>query len=841
MTSRVPRAWACALALSGCATGVVDPQPAAPDSGPEPTPMLVSIDTLFWVDQVGTAADDVAYGVATDADGNTYAVGSTEGALDGSTTLGGRDLFVTRYDADGVALWTLQDGTSGDDVAVAAATDSAGAVYVVGYTEGDLSGQGAAGWFDAFLMKVDPSGAVVWVEQLGTANNDYAYGVAVDAAGDVYVAGSTRGGLAQGQRDKYDVFVASYDSAGNPRWIQQRGTTANDYGWRVAVDDLGAVFVCGYTSGNLDGNTNAGSNDLFVMRFEDDGTWAWTALHGTSGVDRAYELAVDDAGGVYVAGFTRGGLHGATSGGGRDLILVKLDRDGAWQWTAQEGGANGELAWGLAVDADGDVHVAGYTGGDLGGDGNQGGFDAYILSYDAAGAALGAMQLGGTGEDRGLALAAYADGGLALAGSTDGALDGFTNQGGKDVFVAGFGTTPPVEAWTSTRQMGTADADAAYALAVGPDDAVYLVGYSEGGLDGNTSAGDKDLVLMKLDSAGTLVWTRQLGSAGAEQARGVAVTPSGDVVVVGYTSDAIGGHSNAGFYDAFVVAFDSDGNALWSDQRGTSGQDYAYDVAVSSQGDIFVAGTTSGGLDGNANAGRSDMFVMMYDSTGAWQWTDQRGDVGSDYGYGVATDSAGDVYLAGGVVGGIDGNTGAGSTEVTVVKLDAAGAWQWTVQRGGGLADVAADIAVDALDRVLVAGYTRSGLDGATNAGGYDAFLMELDSAGSWQWTDQRGTPSGDYAYGVAVNDAGDAFMVGSTQGDLDGHASAGSADLFIASVDLTGAWRWTDQRGGTGSDGVNGVAVDSGGGVLLAGASDGALDGTTNQGLTDLILLRYE
>ena len=112
-------------------------------------------------------------------------------------------------------------------------------------------------------------------------------------------------------------------------------------------------------------------------------------------------------------------------------------------------------------------------------------------------------------------------------------------------------------------------------------------------------------------------------------------------------------------------------------QLARSSNDYAYGVATDLSGNVYVAGGTNGGLDGNTNAGSNDLFVVKYNSGGTKQWTKQLGGSAREYAYGVATDSSGNVYMTGFIInGGLDGNTSAGYYDLFVVKYNSSGTKQ---------------------------------------------------------------------------------------------------------------------------------------------------------------------
>jgi len=229
--------------------------------------------------------------------------------------------------------------------------------------------------------------------------------------------------------------------------------------------------------------------------------------------------------------------------------------------------------------------------------------------------------------------------------------------------------------------------------------------------------------------------------------------------------------------------------------------DYANGVATDSSGNVYVTGGTKGGLDGNTSAGDTDLFVVKYNSSGTKQWTKQLGTSSNDYAYGVATDSSGNVYVAGGTNGGLDGNTNAGNTDLFVVKYNSSGTKQWTRQLGSSSRDSANGVATDSSGNVYVTGTTYWELDGNTSAGKADLFVVKYNSSGTKQWTKQLGTSSDDYANGIVTDSSGSVYISGTTYGGLDGNTSAGNADLFVVKYNSSGTKQWTKQLGSSSRD----------------------------------------
>jgi len=413
----------------------------------------------------------------------------------------------------------------------------------------------------------------------------------------------------------------------------------NDYANGVATDSSGNVYVTGGTKGGLDGNTSAGNTDLFVIKYNSSGTKQWAKQLGSSGRDSANGVATDSSGNVYVTGVTFGGLDWNTSAGANDLFVVKYNSSGTKEWTKQLGSASSDFANGVATDSSGNVYVAGGTYGGL--DGNsKGEVDLFVIKYNPTGTKQWTKQLGTDRYDEARGVATDSSGNVYVAGGTKGRLNGISNSGRTDAFVIKFNSSGTRQ-WT--KPLGTWQTDLANGVATDSSGNVYVAGVTYRHLDGNTSAGNADLFVVKYNSSGKKQWTKQLGTSKNDRARGVATDSSGNVYVTGDTYGGLDNNTNAGNSDLFVVKYNSSGTKQWTKQLGTSSTDSANGVVTDSSGNVYVAGGTYGGLDGNTNAGNSDLFVVMYNSSGTKQWTKQLGSSSRDYDYGVATDSSGNV------------------------------------------------------------------------------------------------------------------------------------------------------------------------------------------------------
>jgi hypothetical protein len=171
---------------------------------------------------------------------------------------------------------------------------------------------------------------------------------------------------------------------------------------------------------------------------------------------------------------------------------------------------------------------------------------------------------------------------------------------------------------------------AANSVATDSNNNVYITGYTDIGLDSNTSAGGRDVFLVKYDASGTKVWTKQFGSTSLDSANSVTVDSNNNIYVAGYTNGSFPLNTSAGSNDAFLVKFDDTGDRKWIKQFGTTFGDSANSVTTDSNNNIYVAGSTGGVFSSNTSAGSNDAFLVKFDDTGDRKWIKQFGTTGSD-------------------------------------------------------------------------------------------------------------------------------------------------------------------------------------------------------------------
>jgi hypothetical protein len=389
-------------------------------------------------------------------------------------------------------------------------------------------------------------------------------------------------------------------------------------------------------------------------------------------------------------------------------------------------------------------------------------------------------------------------------------------------------------AWT--RQMGSAlEGTSETRIAADAFGNIYISGSTEGSL-GGPNLGIVDNFLIKYDSSGVPLWSRQIGTTRVDGGCGVAVDASGNSYIGGSTSGSLGG-ANAGGFDAFISKHDPLGNVLWSKQLGTSGNDWCNSIAVDSAGNSYISGYTEGSGLGGTNKGRQDAFLTKYDTTGTLLWCRQIATSAIDEAFGVALDASGNAYVTGMTMGNI-GGTPMGSYDAFLTKYDASGSLLWSRKIGTSSWDQAYSVAVDISGNAYIGGLTYGNL-GGTNSGLVDVLLAKYDASGTALWTKQFGTSGSDQGTSVAVDLLGNAYISGYTDGSL-GASNVGGNDLFLFKYDSSGNIVWSTQTGTAGGDAPWSVALDTVGSVYICGGTSGNFGGP-NVGSGDVFLMKFE
>ena len=417
-----------------------------------------------WARGFGGAASDVGYGVAVDSSGNIVMTGRVESSVDfgGGVVCQPATVFVSKYSPTGATLWSkCLGGVRGGGTGRAVAVDGNGNVLVTGKLSGTVDfGTGpltSAGASSIFVAKYSAAGVPVWSRAFGGGFNDVGNGVAVDAGGNVVIIGTAAGTVNFGggpiTANGYTIVVAKFSPAGGHLWSRGFGDSFSNSGNAVAVDPSGNIAVTGAFSGPADfggGTLFSSGVDVFLAKLSPTGGHVWSRHFGAAlAVHAGNGVACDGSGNVLVTGSFENSID---LGGGwtrsfarKDMFVAKYSPAGAYLWSKLAGGFYDDAGKAVAVDPIGKVVVTGTfqaavnfgTGSLI----SAGRSDIFVARYSADGVPLATQRFGGADSDAGNGVAVDRSGRPVVTGSYRLGLDfGGTVLGGAgmdDIFLAG--------------------------------------------------------------------------------------------------------------------------------------------------------------------------------------------------------------------------------------------------------------------------------------------------------------------------------------------------------------------------------------------------------------------
>ncbi|MDR2457284.1 MAG: hypothetical protein LBD41_02235 [Clostridiales Family XIII bacterium] len=347
------------------------------------------------------------------------------------------------------------------------------------------------------------------------------------------------------------------------------------------------------------------------------------------------------------------------------------------------------------------------------------------------------------------------------------------------------------------------------------------------------------------NSAPSIEWQKSFGGSDYDYASSIQITLEGGYIIAGRSSSNDGDVTeNHGKFDYWIVNLDAQGTLKWQKSFGGSGFDSVHSIQITSDGGYIIAGrkefTES---DIPLNHGKGDYWIIKLDSQGNLLWQKFLG--GSDYDEANCIQITSDGgYIIAGYSSSSDGDVkvNRGGYDYWIVKLDSQGNLQWAKSFGGSKNEVPFSCQQTSDGDYIIAGYSYSN-DGdvVENHGKGDFWIVKLDSQGTIKWQKSLGGSELDEATSIQITLDGGFIVAGSTY-SIDGDVTEnhGGSDIWIVKLDSEGTLQWQKSFGGSGNESTRSIHQISDGGYIFVGSSksnDG--DVTGNHGDEDYWLVK--
>jgi hypothetical protein len=771
-----------------------------------PAILIAQVDPqLKWAKSISSiplGGDVIGTDIVVDANGDKYITGNFAGIADfdpssgilNLTSNGSTDIFLAKYDAIGNCLWAKVMGGSSDDYGTSLELDANGGIYLTGHF--------------ISIADFDPSS--------GVAN--------------LISSGSN------------DIFLAKYDSNGNYLWAKKIGGSNDNFVTSLGLDSNNNVCLIGNFKGTMDFDpssgvanlTSSGVNDLFLAKYDVNGSYQWAKKIGTTSDEEITALELDASGNLYITGnFVNtldfdpsSGIANLTSSGSIDIFLAKYNVNGDYVWAKSIGGTSDDKSNSVVMDSSGNLFITG--------------FFKNTADFDPSAAVANLTSLGG----RDIFLAKYNSNGDYLW--AQGIEGGFVAQGNS--------------------------------LALDNIGNVYITGYFEytsdfdpsSGVANLTSMGLKDVFLAKYSTNGNYLWANAIGGSSDDNANSLVIDSNGSVNVVGSFKEDVDFDSSSSVeilsapsntINCFVGKYNSSGvyeNAIKiggysKTEYGDSGEV----IATDSNGNIYVSGYFSGTADFDPSSnvvnltskGLRDIFIAKYDSYGNYLWANSIEGTGEQDVSALELDANGNIFITGSFrespdfdpSSGVANLTSNGSQDVFIAKYDSNGNYLWAKSIGGIGYDASGELKLDASNNIYLVGKFMNTVDfnpssGVANLSAQsleDIFIAKYDTNGNYLWAKSIGGQFySESARKLELDANSNLYILGYFRGTVDFDPSAAVANLtasgvyadyfFLAKYDANGNYIWAkDLEFIRGSD----IVLDNSGNVFLGGYYDSSSD----------------
>lgn len=432
---------------------------------------------------------------------------------------------------------------------------------------------------------------LAWVNGIGGIGYDEARGLVVTSNGDVLVTGEFNdvvdfdpgpGVYEIASAGGSDAFLACYTNDGAIKWAVTLAGVEASQGYAIALTPNGQIVTTGIFTGTIDLDpgpgvdlhTCQGEEDIYLCKFDLSGNLIWGVTFGGADNEETRSIACDASGSIYISGLIEGtvdvdpgvGETLLTSQGDMDVLVAKYDTDGNFIWAHSMGSTAEDLSYDVAIRGNGNCYVTGHYAGTVDFDPGPGvttlstttqWSNGYLFCLDQNGEFLWVRDIGGDGTDSGR-----------------GAV---VDHQGDVVVVCRFANTIQLISGSDTLIFTT----------FGPDH------------------GDADILVVKYDDLGDVLWANQIGGELQNMPRGVTVDGQDNIIMTGRTKGTIDMdpgpgeslHTAAGLFDMFLGKYDPLGNFIWGLTLGSANHMRGFSVAADGSGSVYVTGWMTFSVD----------------------------------------------------------------------------------------------------------------------------------------------------------------------------------------------------------------------------------------------------
>ena len=359
------------------------------------------VGNISWTKILRGVDYSYCYGIAVDGSGNIIITGTFTDSVDFDPGLGvayhyamnSWNIFLAKYDSNGNYLWARSFGSpTFTDIAIIVTLDDLGSIYLTGMYDGivdfdpdtGISNLISIGNNDIFLAKYDANGNYIFAKSFGGVLVDTGASIAIDGNGNIILTGifsdtvdfnpdiAVNNLISSGG---FDLFYAKYDVNGDFIWAKKIGGLGDDYGYSIATDLLGNIYITGFFRDTVDFNSGSGinylisngGNDIFYSKYDSNGNYLWANQIGGIGFDESVCLKVDSSGNSYIVGRFRDTVdfdpssvtNSLSSAGVNDIFFAKYDSGGNYLWSVSLQGDNGDLGRCIDIDEIGNCFIIG--------------------------------------------------------------------------------------------------------------------------------------------------------------------------------------------------------------------------------------------------------------------------------------------------------------------------------------------------------------------------------------------------------------------------------------------------------------------------------------------------